>query len=140
MHRPEAGGRGQNDDVGKIDDALVRIEAVESALGRHVDLRALPLGALFGQDVLEAALHPILEGISHRDELRVRVGPEGLDGRSGAPAAAADETDPDRIGARPPVERIEVDLREGDAAEDGCRRLHEVPAPEHGTADVIVVA
>ena len=44
-------------------------------------------------------VEPILEGVGHGDELDAGVGGEGLLGRAGASAAAADQADLDRAAA-----------------------------------------
>ena len=95
VQRPEVGRGGQEDEVDLIDDVLVCVEAGVLAILGNVDPRAdrrpLEDGEVF--------VDPILEGVGHRDKLDAGVGGEGLLGRAGAPAAAADQTDLDRAAA-----------------------------------------
>ncbi len=88
-------GRGQEDEVDLVDDVLVGVEAGVLAILGDVDAgadrRSLELG--------EAVVEPVLEGVGHGDELGAGVGGEGLLGRAGASAAAADQADLDRAAA-----------------------------------------
>ena len=47
----------------------------------------------------QALLQPILEGIGHGDEPDMGIGGERLGCRAGAPVAAADQPDPQKIAA-----------------------------------------
>ena len=92
MDRSEARRSRQDYHVGHADGFFVGIETDELVLVLHVRLQAV----IFLQP-LEAAVHAILEGIGHGDELDVARRAEGLVGRSGATAAAADQRHLDRV-------------------------------------------
>ena len=88
-------GRGQEDQIDLVDHVLVGVEAGVLAILGDVDAGADARALEGGQALLE----PILEGVGHGDELGAAVGGEGLLGRAGAAAAAADQADLDRAAA-----------------------------------------
>ena len=97
VNRPKVRRRREQYDIARRDHVLVGVESGEARLGFYCDLVG---DFLFGAEVGEARLQPILEGIGHGDELDVLVGGEGLDGGSGAAIAAADEPDANDVVTR----------------------------------------
>ena len=92
---------------------LVGVEAGVLAVLGDVDSRAERRSFEAGEAVVE----PILEGVGHGDELGVGIGGECLLGGAAAPAAAADESDLDRVAAGG------MDQRDGQAGREvGGRR------------------
>src|SRR5262249_55353599 len=97
VDRPEVRRGAEEDDVDAAgDDLPVGVEADEAAPRRHVDPGRDRLVPREGVEALPEAVH---ERVAHGDELDGRVGPECLRGGPGAPAAAADESDPQHVAA-----------------------------------------
>jgi hypothetical protein len=96
MHRPKAGGRGQEDDIDAIDDILVRVETGRTPIGRDIDF----LGEFVAQIALdcgEALFDLVRKRIGHGDELDIGIRGQGVLGGGGAAPAAADQTYAERV-------------------------------------------
>lgn len=92
VHRTEAGRGGENHHVhAAVDDLLVGVEADKFPLFGDINF----VGLVFenGFEGIEAGIDFVAEDFAHGPEDDVAVAAEGLVGRAGAAAAAADETD-----------------------------------------------
>ena len=76
---------------------LVGVEADEAV----VRLARRPCSAISSSPgaACQAVVEPVVEDVAHGDELDVLVGVQGLLGRPGAAAAAADQADLERVAA-----------------------------------------
>ena len=95
MERAKARRRGQNHQIAMLEHLLVAVETLELPVLRTVDL------LLHRLDRLEGTLDAVVEGIGHGCEFHVRPrhGERLLKG-AGAPAAGADEADPNHLARR----------------------------------------
>ncbi len=93
IDRMEAAGAGDQHHVHPaLDDLLIAVEADEAVV--VVDGHLIRLGLL---EPVAASPDLVFKDVGHGDELRPGVGVHGVGGRAGAPAAAADQAELQRL-------------------------------------------
>ena len=89
--------RRQQDDVDSTcDNLLVGVEADKTAVLPDLNFRR---NLLIFLELGQAALEPVLEGISHRHEFDILVGGQGLGGCSRSSSSAANQADTEQVAA-----------------------------------------
>ena len=93
VHGAEAGRRGQDDVINAAPEhLLISVEADEPAILGHIDL----IGDIF-LELLKAGIEPVLERVTHRDQLDVRRRVYDVLGGARPAAPAADEAHADQV-------------------------------------------